>query len=320
MTRLVVALGGNAIARAGERGTWEEARAHARQAVAPLAKLARKGHELLLTHGNGPQVGNLLLQQESVREVPPLPLDAVGAATQGWIGYLLQQELGAALERAHVPRTVVPIVTRVEVDAKDPAFKSPSKPVGRYYEENEAHLLMKQKGWVMRHDMARGGWRRIVPSPLPRRVVEGAALRSLLDAGLGHRIVPIVAGGGGVPVVEHGKGRYEGVEAVIDKDRTASLIASSVGASELAVLTDVPYVCVAFHTPRERRIGRTTPQALRRLLEDGQFGEGSMRPKVEAALDFLDHGGKRAVITDIDHFAAALRGEAGTVVDPLHED
>ncbi len=314
MGRVVIALGGNAISRAGEKGTWEEARQNARSVVGPVVRLAARGAEIVLTHGNGPQVGNLLLQQEATREVEPLPLDAVGAATEGWIGYLLQQELTSALHRAHVDRFVVPIVTRVEVSPKDPAFQHPTKPIGRFYEDNEARLFMKQRGWTMVHDMARGGWRRVVPSPIPQRIVEGPVLRELFERGFGRRMLPLLAGGGGVPVVSRHRGTLEGVEAVIDKDRTAALLGSTVGAEDLAILTDVPQVCLGFRTPREKRLGRVRASQMREHLLQGEFGEGSMRPKVEAALAFLKDGGKRAIITDSDHFPMALKGQAGTVV------
>jgi carbamate kinase len=314
--RVVVALGGNALTRAGEAGTWEEARRNAREAVAPVARLVRSGAEVLLTHGNGPQVGTLLLQQESTREVPPLPLDALGAATEGWIGYLLQQELGAALARSSTgPRYVLPLVTRVVVSPRDPAFRRPSKPIGRYYQENEAHVLTKQKGWTMVDDMARGGWRRLVPSPEPLRIVEGPLLRRLYDRGIGKSAVAVAAGGGGVPVIERAGGRLEGVEAVIDKDRTASLLAREVGAEQLAIVTDVPQVAIAFRTPRERRLSKVSAEQMERYLRAGEFGEGSMKPKVEAALRFLSGGGKRAVITDAVHFRDALAGEAGTMIE-----
>lgn len=315
MPRVVVALGGNAITRAGEAGTWEEACRNARASVAPIVGLVKRGTEVLLTHGNGPQVGSLLLQQEATREVPPLPMDALGAATEGWIGYLLQQELSAALSRANVRRAVVPFITRVEVSAKDPAFRTPKKPVGRYYQENEAHLLMKQKGWTMVHDMARGGWRRLVPSPLPVRVLEGPLLRQLYAQGLGRWAVAIAAGGGGVPVVARPGGRIEGVEAVIDKDRTAALLAETVAADELAIVTDVAQVSIGFHTPRERRLSHVRVDQMQTYLEAGEFGEGSMRPKVEAALGFLRSGGKRAFITDATHFQEALAGRAGTSIE-----
>ncbi|MDE1820377.1 MAG: carbamate kinase [Euryarchaeota archaeon] len=320
MTRIVVALGGNAISRAGEAGTWEEARENARSVVAPLARMASKGTEIILTHGNGPQVGNLLLQQEATREVAPLPLDALGAATEGWIGYLLQQELGYALSRSGVLRPVIPVVTRVEVSGKDPAFAHPTKPIGRYYSDNEARLLTKQRGWTMVHDMARGGWRRVVPSPHPQRIVEGPVLRRMLEEGFGRRMVLLLAGGGGVPVVAKAGGRFEGVEAVIDKDRTAALLARSLGADELAILTDVDHVSIGFRTPRERRLGRVAASQLRTYLEGGEFGEGSMRPKVEAALSFISDGGRRALITDAEHFAHALQGTAGTIVESRAPD
>lgn len=315
MGRVVVALGGNALSRAGERGTWEETRENVREAVLPIARLVARGWEVIVTHGNGPQVGNLLLQQEATREVPPLPLDAVGAATEGWIGYLLQIELAHALAIVHARREPFTVVTRVEVSSKDPAFHRPTKPVGPFYQENTARLLQKQMGWTMIEDTARGGWRRVVPSPLPLRILEGPLLRQWMDEGLARRAVPIVAGGGGVPVLVRRGGHVSGVEAVIDKDRTAAILASTLGADTLAILTDVPAVSIAFHTPRERRLGRTSPAELEGYARAGEFGEGSMGPKVEAALDFLAHGGDRALITDGVHFTDGMKGKAGTIVE-----
>ncbi len=316
MSRIVVALGGNALTRAGEAGTWEEARAHMREAVRALARIVAAGHDLVLTHGNGPQVGALLLQQEArQREVPPLPLDVLGAMTQGWIGYLILTEFSPALARLRHPRELIATVTRVEVSPRDPAFRRPTKPVGRYYDETEALLLRKRHGWVMAHDAARGGWRRLVPSPEPLRIVEGPVIRDLLESARSPRAIPVVAGGGGIPVRRGPGGAYEGVEAVIDKDRTASLLASTVGAETLAIVTDVNGASVHVHTPRERRLGHVSVSELEGFLRAGEFGEGSMAPKVEAALRFVRHGGRRAIITDAYSLGASLEGTSGTIVE-----
>jgi carbamate kinase len=315
MGRTVVALGGNALARAGGGGTWDEAVAQMRRAVGALAELAADGEEIVVTHGNGPQVGALLRQNELARrEVPPRPMYVLGAETEGQIGYLVQQELTPALARARARRSVVTLVSRVVVSRRDPAFRHPTKPVGRYYSESEARLLRKNEGWTMVYDGARGGWRRVVPSPRPTRWVEGAALRELLEAGWGQRWVPVVAGGGGIPVVDRGEGVFEGVEAVIDKDLTGALVASELGADTFAIVTDVPAVAIGFRKPWERWLGDVTADQLKGYLARGEFGEGSMAPKAEAALAFLARGGRRAIVTDPPSLGRALRDEAGTRV------
>ncbi len=316
MAGILVALGGNALHRAGGSGSWEEARGQMRQAVSILAEVAAGGEVLVLSHGNGPQVGALLRQNElAAREIPPRPMDVLGAETQGQIGYLLQTELTPALLRHGVRRSVLTVISRTEVAADDPAFAHPSKPVGRYYPEDEARLLRKQYGWAMQYDGARGGWRRIVPSPRPVRWIEGEAIRSLLESNLGSSWIPIVAGGGGIPVVRRPDGTYEGVEAVIDKDLAASMVARELGINTLAIVTDVPGAAVAFGKRGERWLTQVTRRELAEFQRRGEFGDGSMGPKVAAGLEFLEGGGRRFVITDIPSLARALRGEAGTRVE-----
>lgn len=312
---LLVALGGNALQRAGGTGSWDEARAQMRSAVAILAEVAAEGSELVLTHGNGPQVGALLRQNElATADVPSRPMDVLGAETQGQIGYLIQTELTPALRRRRVERSVLTIVSRMEVARGDPAFRRPEKPIGRYYTEDEARRFRKQLAWTMVYDGARGGWRRVVPSPKPVRWLEGAAVRRLLEAGLASSWVPVVSGGGGIPVVRRPDGGYEGVEAVIDKDLAASLVGRELGLSTLAVVTDVPGAAVAFHRPGERWLKDVTLDELERHAARGEFAAGSMGPKVAAGIEFLRAGGRRFVITDLPSLARALRGEAGTRV------
>ena len=316
MPGTLVALGGNALHRAGGSGSWEEARGQMRQAVTVLAEVASGRSELVLSHGNGPQVGALLRQNElASREIPPRPMDVLGAETQGQIGYLIQTELTPALRRRGIDRSVLTVVSRTEVAANDPAFSHPSKPVGRYYPEEEARVLRKQYGWSMQYDGARGGWRRIVPSPRPVRWIEGSAVRSLLESGPGARWIPVVAGGGGIPVVRRPDGTYEGVEAVIDKDLAASLVARELGLDTLAIVTDVPGAAVSFGKRGERWLAGVSRRELAEYLKRGEFGDGSMGPKVAAGLEFLEAGGRRFVITDIPSLARALRGEAGTRVE-----
>ena len=315
MGGILVALGGNALQRAGGVGSWDEARLQMRAAVETIAEIASEGHQLVISHGNGPQVGVLLRQNEiAAREVPPRPLDVLGAETQGQIGYLVQTELTPALRRLRCDRSVLTVVSRTEVARDDPAFQHPSKPVGRYYAEEEARVLRKQHGWVMQFDGARGGWRRLVPSPKPVAWLEGPAVRRLMEAGLGTHWIPVVAGGGGIPVVRRTDGGYEGVEAVIDKDLGASLVARELGLDTLAVVTDVPGAAVGFGKRTERWLGELSLDELERFHARGEFGAGSMGPKVEAGLEFLHGGGRRFVITDIPSLARAIAGEAGTRV------
>ena len=316
MAGVLVALGGNALARAGGDGSWAEARSQVRATVPVLAEIAAQGHELILTHGNGPQVGALLRQNElGEPEIPALPMDALGAETQGQIGYLIQAELTPALRRLGVDRSVLTVISRTEVAADDPAFKDPTKPVGRFYDDDEAAGLRAKFGWILAFDEARNGWRRLVPSPRPVRWLEGRAVRQLLASGLGTGWIPIVSGGGGIPVVPRAGGGYEGVDAVIDKDLSAALVARELGLDTLAIVTDVPGAAVHFGTPRQRWLEKITREELRTYLSRGEFGAGSMGPKVEAGLDFLDGGGRRFVITDIPSLPRALRNEVGTRVE-----
>lgn len=316
MVGILIALGGNALQRAGGTGSWEEARSQMRQTVAALAEVAASGDVLVLSHGNGPQVGALLRQNElAAREVPARPMDVLGAETQGQIGYLIQTELTPALAKRKVRRSVLTVISRTEVSATDPAFAHPTKPVGRYYPEDEARLLRKQYGWTMQYDGARGGWRRLVPSPRPVRWLEGDTVRLLLESGRGSDWIPVVSGGGGIPVVRRADGAYEGVEAVIDKDLAASLVARQLGLHTLAIVTDVPGAAVSFGKRGERWLGKISRDELADYSKRGEFAEGSMGPKVTAGLEFLDGGGRRFVITDIPSLARALRGEAGTRVE-----
>lgn len=313
--RVLVALGGNALQRAGGDGSWAEMTRQMRATAPALAQLAAEGHELIVTHGNGPQVGALLRQNElGAREVPPRPMYVLDAETEGQVGLLFQQELTRALVAVRTPRTVVTFISRMEVSPRDPAFKRPTKPVGPYYTETEARILRKRESWEMVYDGARGGWRRVVPSPKPVRWLEADAVRSVLRDGGGARCVPVVAGGGGVPVVARGAGNYEGVDAVIDKDLSAGVVAADLAVELLAIVTDVPAVAVGFGKPWERWLGEVSAEELGRYYRQGEFAEGSMAPKVRAGLDFLEHGGHRFVITDIPSMGRALRGEAGTRV------
>ncbi|MFN8620749.1 MAG: carbamate kinase [Chloroflexota bacterium] len=305
--RLVVALGGNALLRRGEPMTIENQRRNVRTAAAALAPLARD-HELVLTHGNGPQVGLLALQAAAYAAVPGYPLDVLGAETEGMVGYLLEQELGNLLPPE---QRLATILTQIEVDPHDPAFDHPTKPIGPVYERAEAERAAVERGWAIAPDGH--GWRRVVASPHPRRIFEIEVIRLLVEA----RVVVICAGGGGIPTMylpgepEPGRDRQlAGVEAVIDKDRAGALLASSLGADAFLMLTDADAVLLGFGTPDARAVARATPDALARHA----FAPGSMGPKVEAACAFVRETGGVAGIGALADAAAILRGEAGTLV------
>ncbi len=304
--RVVVALGGNAILQRGERGTVSEQRAAVREACEGLGELAAAGHALVVTHGNGPQVGALMIQQhDAEHSVPAMPLDVLVAQTQGQLGYLMQQELTGALRRRRIDRPVVSLVTQVVVDAADPAFARPTKPVGPHLSAEQARELRKASIPVT--EVPGGAWRRVVPSPRPLEIVERDALRALVEAGS----VPIAMGGGGVPVVAEGSG-YRGVEGVVDKDLSAALLARVVDAGALVILTDVERVVLDRGTRRERAVSRLTVGEACAALEEGQFPPGSMAPKIEAAVTAVREG-RRAVIGALSQAALALDG-AGTEI------
>jgi carbamate kinase len=305
--RVVAALGGNALSPALGTGSVEEMKDALGASCRRLAGLVAAGVDLVVTHGNGPQIGRILLQQEAAApEVPPMPMDVCGAQSQGQIGYLLTQELDNAFRAAGVERSVLCLVTQVVVDGHDPAFRRPTKPVGPYFAEADARRIAAETGYVMRRG-SDSRWRRVVASPQPQRFVAEEPLLQTIAAG--H--VVIAAGGGGVPVVDE-RGRLRGVEAVVDKDLTAARLARLVQADVLLILTEVAAVQQGFGTPDARELRRLTVGEARRLLAAGEFPEGSMGPKVEAACQFVAAGGKRAVITDLASATDAVFGDAGT--------
>jgi len=309
MRRTVVALGGNAIIQPGQRGTAEEQLENVNAACRDIAGLVALGVEVVLTHGNGPQVGNALIRAEKgSAEVPPLPLDVCGAETQGELGYYIQQALGNHLRRRGAGKTVATVVTQTCVERDDPAFAEPTKPVGPFYDEARARELQKTRGWVMVEDSGRG-WRRVVPSPEPRCLVEAEAIKALLEAG----VVVVASGGGGVPVTALPDGSLVGVEAVIDKDLAAAVLARDVRADHLIILTDVEGAYANYRRPGQRLLRRLSVEEAKRFLEAGEFGTGSMGPKVRAAVSFARTGGT-ALITSLGAFVPALEGETGTLV------
>ena len=299
--RLVVALGGNALLRRGEPLTADIQRSHAAEAMSLVAEIAA-GHDVVLTHGNGPQVGLLALQASAYADVPPYPLDVLGAESEGMIGYVLEQELGNRLPG----RAAVTVLTQVVVDPDDPAFQAPTKPIGPVYTEEQARLLERERGWSIAEDGSH--FRRVVPSPEPLAIVEISAIRMLVD----HGAIVVCTGGGGIPVTMNGAGTLRGVEAVIDKDLAGELLARSLEADFLLMLTDVPAVMRDWGTDEATPIGRTTPSELRKM----QFANGSMGPKVAAACRFVERTGGTAAIGALGDAARIVAGEAGTIVVP----
>ncbi|AOQ24906.1 Carbamate kinase 1 [Moorella thermoacetica] len=307
---VVMAFGGNAITRPGEKGTFAEQKANVAATCRQLVDLVREGYRLVLTHGNGPQVGNMLIKNEIAKDiVPAMPLDVLVSNTQGSIGYAIQQALGYELACHGLKVPVASIVTQVVVAADDPAFQNPTKPVGPFYSQEEAVKLMKERGYRMVEDSHRG-WRRVVPSPRPLEIIEREAIKALIRAG----IIVVAAGGGGIPVVRRDDGSLAGVEAVIDKDRAATILASQVEAEVLFLLTDVERVCLDYGLPTQREVERLTVSEARRYLAEGQFPPGSMGPKVEAAIAFVEAGGEKAIIGSLARAAEAVAGRSGTEV------
>jgi len=309
MERVCIALGGNALLRQGEEDTFEEMYASARRAAERVADIAAAGWEVVVTHGNGPQVGRILLQQESARGwVHPMPLDVCGAESQGQIGYLLQVTIGDVFYERAMERPVATVLTLTRVHPDDPAFENPTKPVGPFYEEPEARKLAAQHGYTMAPD-PHGGWRRVVPSPQPYSIVEAPVIRQLVADG----VSVIASGGGGVPVIEKGP-RLIGMEGVVDKDLAAAILARDVEATVLLILTDVAGVYRDFGTERAKLIDRASVDEARGMLTSGALGAGSMGPKVEAAARFIEAGGARAIIASLEESRAAIGGGAGTTI------
>jgi carbamate kinase len=308
---VVIALGGNAILQPGQVGTFEEQLVNVDHSCRRIARLVADGWRVVLTHGNGPQVGNILIQNDmAAKLIPPMPMDVCGAETQGQIGYMLQQSLHNHLRRLKAAAPVVTLLTEVAVDEADPAFQAPSKPVGPFYPESRARQMAIEEGFAMREDSGRG-WRRVVPSPEPSEIVQ---LPQIAGAVAGGAVV-VCSGGGGIPVVRHRDGSLHGVEAVIDKDLAAARLTLDLDADVLLVLTDVANVFVDYRTPAQRALGRVSVAELEELRAAGHFRAGSMGPKVDAALR-VARSGRRAVIASLRDVAPALKGEAGTSVVP----
>lgn len=305
---LVIALGGNAITRSGEPGTIPQQFAHTAETLEMLKPLFHSDRRIAITHGSGPQIGNILIRvEEGERRVPHLPLDTCDADCQGGMGYMIQRLACEMFRREGIRREVATVITQILVDRDDPDFANPSKPIGSFYNAEEMKQLRAEKpNWVIR-ECEPGRFRRVVPSPRPRQILEGDAITCLLDAGA----VAIACGGGGIPVAWEGD-RLVGVEAVIDKDLASSLLATHIRAHKLIILTSVERVAVRFGRPDQRWLDSLTIPQAREYLAAGEFPPGSMRPKIEAAIDFIERGGEECIITSTEMAAAAVRGEAGT--------
>jgi carbamate kinase len=308
LSKLVVALGGNALQRGDSAPTAEAQLEVVRQTCEYIAELSVQGYELAIVHGNGPQVGRILLASETAKDtVPPMPFDVCGAMSQGYIGYHIQQALRYALARRNRDIPVVTLLTQMVVEPEDPAFGKPTKPIGPFYSREEADALEKAKGYTMTEDAGRG-YRRVVPSPMPRRIVEIGEVRKLWKD-----TIVVTCGGGGIPVVEKPDGTLEGVAAVIDKDFAAELLAEQMEADVLMILTEVEKVAIHWGKPDQKSLDHLSLAEAAQYVQEGHFAPGSMLPKVEAAMKFVRHGpGKKAIITSLDKALEALEGKTGT--------
>ncbi|MEM0137450.1 MAG: carbamate kinase [Thermoplasmata archaeon] len=310
MERVVIAVGGNALLRQGDKGTAEEQFKRARETAEYISWIF-EGREIALTHGNGPQVGSILLQNEQAKDiVPPMPLDVCGAESQGMIGYMLGQSFSNVLRLRGINKEMITILTRVEVDENDPAFKNPTKPIGPFYTRFQAQELIREKGWRMVEDSGRG-WRRVVPSPEPKKIVESDAILKLLENGF----IVISVGGGGIPVIRK-NGGFVGVEGVIDKDLGAATLARDIDALELIILTAVDVVYLNYGKENQKPLESSNVKEILDYYKQGHFKPGSMGPKIQAAIKFLQNGGRKVLITSPEKLKDAYQGKSGTWIYP----
>jgi len=306
--KAVVALGGNAIIKSHQEGTIAEQFANTRESLTGIVELIREGYKLLITHGNGPQIGNYLVRVESASGlVPDVPLGVCVAGTEGEMGYMIEQSLQNRLIRENIDRYVVTLLTQVLVNKDDPSMKNPTKFVGKFYHKEMVPELEEKRGWIMKEDKGRG-FRRVVPSPHPVDIIESKVIRKLVDDG----VIVIVCGGGGIPVYIDERGLYEGVDAVVDKDRASAILAKQVGASLFVILTDSEYVYKNYGEWLQKELRRVTVEEIMELYKEGHFPPGSMGPKIEASIDFLRSGGEAAIITTPENIVEALDGKTGT--------
>ena len=306
----LIALGGNALSPKGEAGTIAEQFLHTRESMVEIMEFVRRGYNICLTHGNGPQVGHELLRMDLTHNtVPPLPLGVCVAGTQGTIGYMIQQSLQNALRGEKVDREVVTLVTQVRVHEDDPSISNPTKYIGKRYPKKEAEALAKKFGWTIK-EQEPGQWRRVVPSPDPEYVMHGISIRTLVEKGT----IVLAAGGGGIPVYNDKDYKLEGLDAVIDKDLTAAKLGWVIRAQEYYIITDIDQVYLHFKTPQQEPILQMTAAEAKQYEEEGHFQKGSMGPKIRSAVHFLKHGGSKAVITNIQNITKAMNNQAGTTI------
>jgi len=310
MKKVVIALGGNALQSRGEAATSENELRNVKITAEHIARIVKAGYQVVVTHGNGPQVGRVLLQNEAAKDItPPMPMDVCGAMTQGMIGYHIQQGLSQVLADSGVRKPVCTVITQVEVDKNDPAFQNPSKPVGAFYTQAEAEKIHAEKGYAMKKDADRG-YRRVVPSPKPQQVVEIDTVKKLVDSGA----IVVTVGGGGIPVCREGD-KYVGLEAVIDKDFASEVVAEQLDADVLMILTEVDNVCLNYGKPDQKILRGVTADELDRYAAEGHFAPGSMLPKVQAVSKFVhSKPGRIAVITSLENAAGGISGTTGTIV------
>lgn len=308
----VVALGGNAISRKDMPDTIANQFRLTRESLSAILPLIKAGYNIAITHGNGPQVGNAILRVELARDrTPVLPIGICVADTEGGIGYMIAQSLQNRLLREKIDRAVATIVTQVVVDRNDPAMANPTKFIGQFYTEEDAKRFAAERGWTVKQDGDRG-WRRVVGSPQPQRIVEGEVIRAMVEDG----VIAIAAGGGGIPVYIEDDGTYEGVDVVIDKDRASAVLGHAIGAEMLLILTAVDRVAINFGKPNQQPLAKITASEARRYLDEGHFPDGSMGPKIDAAIQFIEGGGRQVLITSIEKAEAALRQQDGTWILP----
>lgn len=313
MKKIVIAVGGNSLISAGQKGLYHEQLAAANATCSNIAAMVEAGHQLVIAHGNGPQVGNILLRAaagEELHKIPPMPMDVCVADSQGGIGYMLQQSLENILHSKKISRHVATVITQVVVDRNDPAFTSPTKPVGQFFTAAQAEQKRKDNpDWTIIEDAGRG-YRRVVPSPKPQRIVERKVIGQLVDSG----VIVIAVGGGGIPVVVQPDGTLEGVAAVIDKDSAACVLAADLKADYFIISTDVPQVYINYKKPDQQALGTLTVAQAKEFIAAGHFAKGSMEPKVRAAVNFIENGGEQAIITNPASLMQALAGATGTRV------
>jgi len=310
MEKIVIAVGGNALQRPGDNGTAEEQMKRAQETAENISWIF-EDYEVALTHGNGPQVGAILLQNEQAKDiVPPMPLDVCGAESQGMIGYMLEQGFNNAIKSKKINRNIITILTRVEVDESDPAFRNPSKPIGPFYTRFQAQEIIREKGWRMVEDSGRG-WRRVVPSPEPMKIIEKDAILALMDAGF----IVIAVGGGGIPVIRK-NGNLFGVEGVIDKDLGAATLGKDINAKELIILTAVDKVFLNYGKENQQPLDAINVKELQEYYRQGHFKPGSMGPKIQAAMKFISYGGRRVLITSPEALKDAYDEKSGTWIYP----